>query len=90
MIQLTENGIAGDEGQCSCSNFFFFFAEVASDCPLAPEEIATISIFMYTMEGIQKKQVNLPVKKSYLEKKKSLTKLLALTFMSFAPYVDKI
>lgn len=70
MIQLTENGIAGDEGQCSCSNFFFFFAEVASDCPLAPEEIATISIFMYTMEGIQKKQVNLPVKKSYLDKKK--------------------
>lgn len=69
---------------------FFFFAEVASDCPLAPEEIATISIFMYTMEGIQKKQVNLPVKKSYLDKKKSLTTLLALTFMSFAPYVDKI
>lgn len=29
------------------------FAEVVSACPWTPEEITTVSIFVYTMEGIQ-------------------------------------
>lgn len=46
------------------------FAEVVSACPWTPEEIATVSIFVFTMEGIQEGSELASGKKATLKNKK--------------------